>query len=312
MTGTRHAPPRPIPDGPGRAVAALRGVLDVSRLSLRQPPVAEVLDEVARTVAEAVDFSTVVINAYRAQDDAYEVITVHGSERARGILQGNVTAGSTWEPLLDPRFARHGVYFIPAGAVPFDELDPTLAWYTPEVREAGPVAEDDWHPDDALFAPIEGPGGRRYGVISVDDPISGRRPDEEQLEVLGVLAAHAAMAIENARQLHALEGAVERHRSVLASALDCVIAIDRNGRVLEFNPAAERTFGYRADDVLGRELAELIIPPATREQQRRAVARGLASRRVGAARTSHRVRGDARRRQRVPGRAVAGAAAEHG
>jgi diguanylate cyclase (GGDEF)-like protein/PAS domain S-box-containing protein len=277
MTGTRHASPRPIADAPGRAVAALRGVLDVSRLSLRQPPVAEVLDLVARTVVETVDFSTVVINAYHVQDDAYEVIIVHGSERARGILQGNVTAGSTWEPLLDPRFARHGVYFIPAGAVPLQELDPTPAWYTTEVRDADRTAEGDWHPDDALFAPIEGPGGRRYGVISVDDPVSGRRPDDDQLEVLGVLAAHAAMAIENARQLHSLEGAVERHRAVLNSALDCVIAMDRNGRVLEFNPAAERTFGYRADDVVGRDLADLIVPPATREEHRRAVARGLAT-----------------------------------
>jgi hypothetical protein len=51
------------------------------------------------------------------------------------------------------------------------------------------VSESDWRPDDALFAPIEGPGGRRYGVISVDDPVSGRRSDEEQLEMLGVLAA---------------------------------------------------------------------------------------------------------------------------
>ena len=92
-----------------------------------------------------------------------------------------------------------------------------------------------------------------------------------------MLAAHAAVAIESARQLHALKGAVERHRAVLTSTLDCVIAIDRTGRVLEFNPAAERTFGYRAADALGRELAELIVPAATRDQHRRAIAHGLAT-----------------------------------
>jgi diguanylate cyclase (GGDEF)-like protein/PAS domain S-box-containing protein len=264
-------------NGAGPAVPALRGLLELARLSLRQPPLAEVLDAVARTVSEAIGFSTVVINVYRMQENAYEVITVHGSERAGRILLGNVTAGSTWEPLLDPRFARRDVFFIPAGEVLFDELDPETEWYTPEARDRTAVSESDWRPDDALFAPIEGPGGRRYGVISVDDPISGRRPDEQQLEVLGVLAAHAAVAIESARQLHALEGAVQRHRAVLASALDCVIAIDGDSRVLEFNPAAERTFGYRAADALGRELPELIIPPATRERHRRALARGLAS-----------------------------------
>ena len=277
MNDDDHAPVPQSADGPGVAVPALRSLLALARLSLRQPPLAEVLDAVAQTVAEAIAFSTVVINVYRPADDAYEVITVHGSERARGILLGNVTAGSTWEPLLDPRFARRDVFFIPAGAVPFEELDPATEWYTPEVPDHATAAEGDWRPDDALFAPIEGPGGRRYGVISVDDPINGRRPDDRQLEVLGVLAAHAAVAIESARQLHALEGAVERHRAVLTATLDCVIAIDSAGRVLEFNPAAERTFGYRAADAIGRELAELIVPPASREQHRRALAHGLAT-----------------------------------
>jgi hypothetical protein len=70
------------------AVPALRGLLELARLSLRQPPLAEVLDAVARTVSQAIGFSTVVINVYRMQDDAYEVITVHGSERAGHILLG--------------------------------------------------------------------------------------------------------------------------------------------------------------------------------------------------------------------------------
>lgn len=259
---------------PDPAVAAVRGLLQLSQLSLRQPPLPELLAAVARVVAEATGFATVVINAYRAHDDTYEVTAVHGSERARHLLQGNVTAGSTWEPLLDRRFERRGAYFILAGSV---EFDATLEWYTPELPDADPTDPADWHPDDALFAPIEGPGGRRYGVISVDDPVSGRRPDDQQLEVLAALAAHAAVTIESARQLHALEGAVDRHRAVLDSALDCVIAIDGDGRVLEFNPAAERTFGYRAPDIIGRKLAELIVPPADRDRHSRAIARGLQS-----------------------------------
>jgi diguanylate cyclase (GGDEF)-like protein/PAS domain S-box-containing protein len=73
--------------------------------------------------------------------------------------------------------------------------------------------------------------------------------------------------------------------ALLESALDCVIAIDHQGRILEFNPAAERTFGYRRADVLGKELAELIVPPDLREGHRRALARwkhaGTASGEVG-------------------------------
>src|SRR3954452_2872776 len=47
--------------------------------------------------------------------------------------------------------------------------------------------------------------------------------------------------------------------------------MDEGGRVIEFNRAAERTFGYAADEVIGAELSELIIPPDLRERYRREV-----------------------------------------
>ena len=64
---------------------------------------------------------------------------------------------------------------------------------------------------------------------------------------------------------------------MIESSQDGVIAIDPQGRVLEFNPAAERIFGYRTADVLGRDLAELIIAPEDREAHRRGLARGFAT-----------------------------------
>lgn len=65
--------------------------------------------------------------------------------------------------------------------------------------------------------------------------------------------------------------------AILEAALDCVIVIDHTGRVREFNPAAERTFGYGRDEAIGGELAELIIPPEARERHRAALARYLAT-----------------------------------
>jgi PAS domain S-box-containing protein len=59
----------------------------------------------------------------------------------------------------------------------------------------------------------------------------------------------------------------------LEAALDCVIIADASGRVVEFNPAAERTFGYSRDEALGRTMAELIVPPSLRERHSTAFAR---------------------------------------
>lgn len=64
-----------------------------------------------------------------------------------------------------------------------------------------------------------------------------------------------------------------RLRQVLAGALDGVIMIDGEGRILEFNPAAVQIFGYRAEDAVGKELAELIVPLGFREAHRKGLAR---------------------------------------
>ena len=53
-----------------------------------------------------------------------------------------------------------------------------------------------------------------------------------------------------------------RKAAILDSALDCIVTIDHEGSITEFNPAAERTFGYRRDEVVGRSLADVIIPPS--------------------------------------------------
>jgi PAS domain S-box-containing protein len=68
-----------------------------------------------------------------------------------------------------------------------------------------------------------------------------------------------------------------RKASIVDSALDCIVTIDHEGCITEFNPAAERTFGYRRGEVLGKNLADAIIPPSLREKHRQGFARYLAT-----------------------------------
>ena len=75
----------------------------------------------------------------------------------------------------------------------------------------------------------------------------------------------------------ALRQSEARKASILDAALDAIITIDARGRITEFNPAAERMFGYRRDEAVGREMADLIIPPALRARHRDGLARHLAT-----------------------------------
>ena len=78
-----------------------------------------------------------------------------------------------------------------------------------------------------------------------------------------------------ARDLTDLKLSEAHNAAITASALDCIIAIDEEGRVVEFNPAAELTFGHRRSKVLGRNIADLIIPPGERHRHTEGLARYL-------------------------------------
>jgi PAS domain S-box-containing protein len=64
-----------------------------------------------------------------------------------------------------------------------------------------------------------------------------------------------------------------RESAILAVSLDAIVAMDHRGLITEFNPAAERMFGYSHDTAIGRPLVDLIIPHALRDAHRRGLAR---------------------------------------
>jgi diguanylate cyclase (GGDEF)-like protein/PAS domain S-box-containing protein len=79
------------------------------------------------------------------------------------------------------------------------------------------------------------------------------------------------------RRLHGDLESAARKAAMLEASPDGIVAFDREGLVVEFNPAAERTFRHRRVDVLGREMAALLIPAAMRDDYRKRLARHLAT-----------------------------------
>jgi PAS domain S-box-containing protein len=110
------------------------------------------------------------------------------------------------------------------------------------------------------------------GAIELYSP-RPRIPDQELLATMASLGGQIGQFVVRRRAERSVRESEERKRAILASALDCVITIDHEGHVLEFNRPAEETFGYRAEDAIGREMAELIVPPRLRERHRDGLAR---------------------------------------
>jgi PAS domain S-box-containing protein len=100
-------------------------------------------------------------------------------------------------------------------------------------------------------------------------------PDEQMLQVAQSIGFQLGAFLESRRAFDAERAARIRNAAVVDIALDCIITIDHEGRILEWNPAAERTFGHTRAAVLGRQMADTIVPPHYREAHYRGVAKYL-------------------------------------
>lgn len=144
--------------------------------------------------------------------------------------------------------------------------------------------------EDARIRNIAIPAAVRDGVWDGDSLLLG--PDGEEIPVSLVLVAHPSTwpgeppyfisaVMRDLRERVSAERALReseaRKQAMLDTALDCVVTIDSTGRILEFNPAAETTFGYLREEALGNSLVELIIPEPMRETHQNAFDRYILS-----------------------------------
>jgi PAS domain S-box-containing protein len=123
--------------------------------------------------------------------------------------------------------------------------------------------------------------GLAFPVLAGDECVAvielyDRKPrerDPQMIALTGAIGTLVGEFIEGLRSAEAVRLSEARKGAVLASSLDGVLTIDHRGRVVEFNPAAERIFGRSAEEAVGSELAELVIPPALRDRHRAALKR---------------------------------------
>lgn len=113
--------------------------------------------------------------------------------------------------------------------------------------------------------------GSECAIADSGAPIRNARGD-----LVGVVLVFRDQT-EERRAERALQQSEARKTAVMEAALDSIVVMDHNGLIREFNAAAEKTFGYARAQVLGKSLADLLVPNALREQHRAGLARFLES-----------------------------------
>ena len=116
-------------------------------------------------------------------------------------------------------------------------------------------------------------------VVAVFELLSSEvhPPNPQVGQTLASLGHQIGLYAERAAAREAFRVGEARKAAIVECALDCIVSIDREGRLTEFNPAAERTFGYPRAAVLGKPMASLLIAPSLRERHRRGFAHYVAT-----------------------------------
>jgi signal transduction histidine kinase/DNA-binding response OmpR family regulator len=152
------------------------------------------LARIAQAVRDSLGFNVVLLSLYEEPEEVFVRRASAGippEEFAR--LQAQRVPRDDITRFVDERFRSGRCYLVPHNVT---LPGPDYSYTPPQLEPAG---SDAWQPRDLLLVPLVGRQGELIGVISVDDPVDGRRPQPEALRALEIFANQAAQAIENAR-----------------------------------------------------------------------------------------------------------------
>jgi PAS domain S-box-containing protein len=158
---------------------------------------------------------------------------------------------------------------------------PGRVWSTGRPAWIPDVALDDNFPRGP-FALEEGLHAAFGFPITLGDEVLGvmeffsrrvREPDEAVFELMSAAGAQIGQYLERRATETELFESEARKSAVLESALEAIVTMDEHGDVVEMNAAAAEMFGHDRESAIGRELAELVIPPSLRQRHREALHR---------------------------------------
>jgi diguanylate cyclase (GGDEF)-like protein len=171
----------------------LRSMLALSRAAASGTGVVPVLEALAHTIRSELSFQVVAVNLLDDAREHMHVLLVDGDEEARRTLLGTASSWPEWEAVMTPDHIREGALWLAAGTY---EWEDTGSFWTPPAA-AAPLP-DAWHPEDMLMLPLRAASGEIIGMVSLDQPLHGRRPEDAEIAVLMAVADQAGLAIEQA------------------------------------------------------------------------------------------------------------------
>jgi PAS domain S-box-containing protein len=109
-----------------------------------------------------------------------------------------------------------------------------------------------------------------HGTVGVLEGFTREKEQisDELLRLMQAIGRQVGQFLDRCAAEERLQENEARYAAIIQGSLDAIVAMDGEGRVTEFNAAAERLFGYARDETIGHDMASLIIPEHLREAHR--------------------------------------------
>ena len=185
-----------------RKLRLMDRLVDLSHAIRSNRSLPEILEQVAYGIREATPFQVVVISVYDSRQAVFHrTVGVGLGSEAWEELKSHLQPWASLKPLLLPEFQVGSVFYIPTDQSPIIPENIHTITILPENRDVPLNKQTAWDPDDLLFAPLLSEQGQPIGLISVDAPADGAKPDKSTFEALEMLSAQACLAIETWQQI---------------------------------------------------------------------------------------------------------------
>jgi signal transduction histidine kinase len=186
------------------------------------------MHERLRVITEAIKrygWRRVVISLRDEKLEGTDLVTAGLTKEEIKLLLKRKASGNIWRERLGPKFRRFKIgefYYLPWNdpwirenihKIPPETTLENATTYAGVPSRLSPEEMIDWHPQDMLYAPLRTPDRRIVGILSMDDPINGRKPTKESLAPLELFLHQAAIIIENSQLIKSLQRARKQLKS---------------------------------------------------------------------------------------------------
>ncbi len=197
----------------GRRSEALSRLVQAAHAITVDRPLEQSLEALAIGIRETTPFDIVLISLVDSESGTLQRVAGAGiPPETLAALRARPQPFPSVAQLFRPELKMGGGYFVPYNQ------NQALSGEMQRITPAAPSVQavDAWHAGDALLYPLQDSEGNYIGLISLDAPRDGKRPDPVTLEALDVFAVQAALLILTTRRLGEYRAQVETLTTSLA------------------------------------------------------------------------------------------------